>query len=422
MEYDLSLLVVKDKENSSSKTGFYDCVLPSLQSGLEGGQRLFILWSKEEPLIEGGNIVCMGRQRDFCKALSVTDSYLQVMALEDEYALGRFDFIILDSLSGADEPCTGAAVKAAKRLEANGADIKDILVITNEGLPREFYSDTGLYGIACINRLDIRDMIKKEMCLLIGSSGEGLGEKAVEMHTEARNNGSPAAETYCPREEPSVPAPVRRRMDEVASLAVFALAAFIIIVSLLAGTKQGTHLLSVEPQKKETAATPAPPGFPRAGEPAAEHPAKKSPEQAPGRTDEKTAQEGAKESVGTAVVSLAPFEISIANHGRVLKAKVKLQLSDAAYKMLVENRIPQLRNTVIACMREQSVHLLSTRGKSRLRSTLITRANRTMGKDVFTDLYFTEFVVLAKVRPRETLRPPKRPAVVTLPISPHVLL
>ncbi len=107
---------------------------------------------------------------------------------------------------------------------------------------------------------------------------------------------------------------------------------------------------------------------------------------------EETAQEN--KNTKTALVALDPFVVNLAEQGRFLKATMQLELSDASNQHLAANKIPHLRDAIITLVSSKSAESLSSpEGKILLKDELLLRSNQAVGKDIFRNLYFTEFVM-----------------------------
>jgi len=111
----------------------------------------------------------------------------------------------------------------------------------------------------------------------------------------------------------------------------------------------------------------------------------------------KPAAEAKKEEskeVKTSLVALDSFVLNLAERGRFLKVTMQFELTDAANLPLVNDKTPQLRDAIITLVSSKSVESVSSpEGKFQLKDELLLRANQAMGKDVFKNLYFTEFVM-----------------------------
>ena len=93
---------------------------------------------------------------------------------------------------------------------------------------------------------------------------------------------------------------------------------------------------------------------------------------------------------------LDPFILNLTDHGRYLKVTIELEISNESYKKTVRQKVPQLRDTIITLVGSKSIKAISSpEGKFQLKDELLFRANQIMGmeKDIFKNLYFTEFVM-----------------------------
>jgi flagellar FliL protein len=96
------------------------------------------------------------------------------------------------------------------------------------------------------------------------------------------------------------------------------------------------------------------------------------------------------------VFALDPFVLNLADQGRYLKMTVQFELSDKSMMQSVQTRTPQLRDTIITLVSSKSLSSISSpEGKFQLKDEVLFRANQIMGmeKDIFKNLYFTEFVM-----------------------------
>ncbi len=101
-----------------------------------------------------------------------------------------------------------------------------------------------------------------------------------------------------------------------------------------------------------------------------------------------------KETTKTALVALDSFVLNLAEQGRFLKVTMQFELADAANQQLVTEKTPQLRDAIITLVSSKSAESVSSPdGKLQLKDELLLRANQSVGKDVFKNLYFTEFVM-----------------------------
>lgn len=107
--------------------------------------------------------------------------------------------------------------------------------------------------------------------------------------------------------------------------------------------------------------------------------------------------EAKKEEKGkgkTVMMPLEPFILNLAEHGRFLKLTIHFELNDSTAQAIVTERVPQLRDAIITLVSSKSADALSSpEGKFLLKDEILLRANQAIGRDVFKNLYFTEFVM-----------------------------
>lgn len=101
-----------------------------------------------------------------------------------------------------------------------------------------------------------------------------------------------------------------------------------------------------------------------------------------------------KKDTKTSLIALDTFVLNLAEQGRFLKVTMQFEVADQADLPLVTERTPQLRDAIITLMSSKSAEALSSpEGKLQIKDELLLRANQAVGKDVFKNLYFTEFVM-----------------------------
>ena len=101
-----------------------------------------------------------------------------------------------------------------------------------------------------------------------------------------------------------------------------------------------------------------------------------------------------QKEVKTSLIALDAFVLNLSERGRFLKVTMQFELADAANAALVADKTPQLRDAIITLVSSKSVESVSSpEGKFQLKDELLLRANQAMGKDIFKNLYFTEFVM-----------------------------
>lgn len=102
------------------------------------------------------------------------------------------------------------------------------------------------------------------------------------------------------------------------------------------------------------------------------------------------------ENENTSIVALDPFVLNLADHGRYLKVTIQFEITDESLIETVKAKTPQLRDTIITLVSSKSLNSISSpEGKFQLKDEVLFRANQIMGmeKDIFKNLYFTEFVM-----------------------------
>jgi len=101
-----------------------------------------------------------------------------------------------------------------------------------------------------------------------------------------------------------------------------------------------------------------------------------------------------KKEVKTALVALDSFVLNLAEQGRFLKVTMQFELTDLVNQQVVTEKTPQLRDAIITLVSSKSAEsVASPEGKLQLKDELLLRANQSVGKDIFKNLYFTEFVM-----------------------------
>lgn len=96
----------------------------------------------------------------------------------------------------------------------------------------------------------------------------------------------------------------------------------------------------------------------------------------------------------SALIALDPFVLNLLEQGRFIKVSMQFEITDETQREFVQSRIPQLRDAIITLVSSKSVEsIASPEGKIQLKDEILLRANQVMEKDVFKNLYFTEFVM-----------------------------
>jgi flagellar FliL protein len=103
-------------------------------------------------------------------------------------------------------------------------------------------------------------------------------------------------------------------------------------------------------------------------------------------------EEKSKE-VKTVLFALDPLILNLREPERFLKLSAQFELVDPSYEPIVSNKVPQLRDMIITFVSSKSAEsILTPEGKMHLKDEILLRANQVIGKNVFSNVYFTEFV------------------------------
>jgi len=104
-----------------------------------------------------------------------------------------------------------------------------------------------------------------------------------------------------------------------------------------------------------------------------------------------SAKEGKAKSV---LFSLEPFVVNLSEPGRYLKVTMQMEIAGESNQALASEKVPILRDTIITLISSQSYEYVSSpEGKLQLKDDILLRTNQIFGKEVFRELYFTEFVM-----------------------------
>lgn len=92
--------------------------------------------------------------------------------------------------------------------------------------------------------------------------------------------------------------------------------------------------------------------------------------------------------------SMEPFILNLSDPGRHLKVAVQLELMHEEDQPKTQERIPKLRDTIIMLFSNKTMDTVSSpEGKFQLKDEILLRVNQAMDKEVFKNVYFTEFVM-----------------------------
>ncbi len=92
--------------------------------------------------------------------------------------------------------------------------------------------------------------------------------------------------------------------------------------------------------------------------------------------------------------ALDPFVVNLSERGRFLKCTMQLELIDKSFEDLAKEKTPPIRDAIITLISSKTADSITTpEGKFQLKDEILMRANAAVGKDIFKNVYFTEFVM-----------------------------
>ena len=113
-----------------------------------------------------------------------------------------------------------------------------------------------------------------------------------------------------------------------------------------------------------------------------------------GKGKAETAKKEAKKDGKVVLFSVDPFVVNLSEPGRYLKVTMQFELSGEMDEKSVTEKVPILRDVIITLIGNQTYeYAASTEGKVQLKDEILLRTNRLFGKEVFRNLYFTDFVM-----------------------------
>jgi len=105
-------------------------------------------------------------------------------------------------------------------------------------------------------------------------------------------------------------------------------------------------------------------------------------------------ERGGGKAARPVLFALDPFVVNLSEPGRYLKVSMQFELADSSAEPLVTAKVPILRDAVITLIGGQPYDLVSSpEGKLHLKEEILVRANAVVGREVFRNLYFTDFVM-----------------------------
>ena len=93
---------------------------------------------------------------------------------------------------------------------------------------------------------------------------------------------------------------------------------------------------------------------------------------------------------------LDTFIVNLADEGgnRYLRTKMNLELKDEESNLMVQERLPMIRNSILMILPTKTYTDIATvEGKSALRDEMVTKLNAFLAPGSVTNIYFTEFVI-----------------------------
>lgn len=114
-----------------------------------------------------------------------------------------------------------------------------------------------------------------------------------------------------------------------------------------------------------------------------------------GKTEtSETEHKGKSEKEKSVLIPIDPFVVNLTEHGRYLKVTMQFEISDVSQQEMVTQKTPNLRDAIITLMSSKSAEAVSgPEGKIQLKDEILLRANQAVGKEIFKNLFFTEFVM-----------------------------
>jgi flagellar protein FliL len=110
-----------------------------------------------------------------------------------------------------------------------------------------------------------------------------------------------------------------------------------------------------------------------------------------GKAEKVKEQKGKEKMV---LFSMDPFVLNLSDPGRHLKVSVQFELLRQDDESKVREKAPKLRDTLILLFSSKTAESVSTaEGKFQLKDEILLRANQAMDKEVFKNVYFTDFVM-----------------------------
>ncbi len=101
-----------------------------------------------------------------------------------------------------------------------------------------------------------------------------------------------------------------------------------------------------------------------------------------------------RHSASGVMVAVDPFVVNLSDAGRYLKVTMQFEIGEGGEQNVVTSKMPQLRDAIITLISSKSADSVAgPEGKVQLKDEILLRANQAVGKDIFRNLYFTDFVM-----------------------------
>lgn len=96
----------------------------------------------------------------------------------------------------------------------------------------------------------------------------------------------------------------------------------------------------------------------------------------------------------TVLYSMDPYVVNLSEPGRYLKVTMQFEIDSETSQPLITEKNPILRDVVITLISSQTYETASSaEGKLQLKDEILLRTNQVFGREVFRNLYFTDFVM-----------------------------
>ncbi len=94
------------------------------------------------------------------------------------------------------------------------------------------------------------------------------------------------------------------------------------------------------------------------------------------------------------LVTMEPFILNLRDSNRYIKFDLQFELINGLVEEHYKSVEPKIRDAIMILMNYKTIDSLSgARGKFKLKDEILIRANRMVGENIITNIYFTEFVI-----------------------------